>query len=77
MSGNTQSGGGEDDVTVNAGSETDQHVTGSPETGTFITDEAPTADTPAHGSSNAVFNAARGNRVDPDDPDSGGEVSQV
>jgi hypothetical protein len=38
---------------VNAGSSTDQHVTGEPETGTFQTDKAPAADTPVHGSSNA------------------------
>jgi hypothetical protein len=51
-----------DDSTGMAGSSTDQHVTGADETATFPTDEAPTADTPAHGSSNAGINAAGGNR---------------
>jgi hypothetical protein len=36
-----------------AGSGTDQHVSGAAETGTFITDQAPTADTPAHGRTDA------------------------
>jgi hypothetical protein len=53
MTRNTQA---EPGVTRNAGSETDQHITGGPETGTFITDEAPTGDTPVHGSSNAGLN---------------------
>ncbi|WP_306210861.1 hypothetical protein [Actinoplanes sp. RD1] len=50
-----------------AGSSTDQDVTGYEETGTFTTDEAPTGDTPAHGSSNEVFNAAGGNKVGPEE----------
>ena len=54
----------QDDVTANAGSIADQHVTGAPETGTFTTDEAPTADTPAHGSSNIGINATGANRPD-------------
>lgn len=45
----------------NAGASTDQHVSGTAETGTFTTDQAPTGDTPAHGSSNAGINA---NQVD-------------
>jgi hypothetical protein len=53
----------QDSVPTNAGSNTDQHVTGAPETGTFTTDEAPTADTPVHGSSNAGINSTRANRI--------------
>ncbi|GIF39091.1 hypothetical protein [Actinoplanes xinjiangensis] len=44
---------------TDAGSSTDQHVTGADETEDMPVDAEPTADTPAHGSSNAVFNAAR------------------
>jgi hypothetical protein len=47
-----------------AGSSTDQHVTGTEETGTFITDEPPTATTPANGSGNAGVNQTRANRQD-------------
>jgi hypothetical protein len=43
----------------NAGASTDQHVSGTAETGTFTTDRAPTADTPADGSTNAGINAHR------------------
>ena len=76
MSSNAQPNAGEDDVIVDAGSSTDQHVTGAEETGTFITDQAPTGGTPAHGSSNAVFNKAGGNRVDsPVDANDGPEPS--
>jgi hypothetical protein len=64
MSGSAQAGANEDHVVANAGSSTDQHVTGTPETGTFITDEAPTADTPVHGSSNAGVNETGANRPD-------------
>jgi hypothetical protein len=67
MSSDAQPGTGED-ATTDSGSSTDQHVTGAEETGTFITDQAPTGNTPAHGSSNEVFNKAGGNRVDRDDP---------
>ena len=56
----------EDDATGTAGASTDQHVTGSEETGTFLTDQPPTAATPAHGSSNAGVNARRANRPDAD-----------
>jgi hypothetical protein len=56
------------DEPTNAGSSTDPHVTGAPETGTFTTDEAPAGDTPAHGSGNAGINATRANRL-PDDGD--------
>ncbi|AGL19651.1 hypothetical protein L083_6141 [Actinoplanes sp. N902-109] len=38
-------------------------MTGSSEQGTFLTGEAPTADTPADGSTNAGINATRANRV--------------
>jgi hypothetical protein len=49
-------------ATTTAGASTDQHITGSSETGSFITDEPPTSTTPAHGSSNAGVNARRANR---------------
>ena len=55
-----------DDATSTAGASTDQHVTGSEETGAFLTDELPTSATPAHGSSNAGINAHRANRPDAD-----------
>ncbi len=42
---------GEEKDIPGAGSSTDQHVSGAAETGTFTTDQAPTGDTPAHGSS--------------------------
>ena len=58
----------EDDVTA-AGSSTDQHVTGTPETGEFLTDQAPTAGTPAHGSSNVGINDVGANRPDAMEPD--------
>jgi hypothetical protein len=51
-----------DDVTRNAGGSTDQHITGGPEDGEFITDEPPTSSTPAHGSSNAGINELKANR---------------
>ncbi|GIE46813.1 hypothetical protein Ani05nite_03470 [Amorphoplanes nipponensis] len=63
--------GSEDSVTADAGSSTDQHVTGAPETGEFITDQAPTATTPAHGSSNSGVNATGANRQDADAPEDG------
>ncbi|WP_250008022.1 hypothetical protein [Actinoplanes sp. M2I2] len=50
-----------------AGSETDQHVTGGPETGEFTTDTPPSADTPASGSSNAGINELRANRDEGED----------
>ena len=57
--------------TADYGSSTDQHVTGTEETGDFITDKPPTASTPATGSSNAGINASKGNHpdFDPEDPD--------
>jgi hypothetical protein len=57
-----------------AGSATDQHVTGNGETGEFITDRLPTADTPASSGSNAGINATHANRVD-DDPGADAEVT--
>jgi hypothetical protein len=48
----------------NAGASTDQHVSGAAETGTFTTDQAPTGDTPADGSTNAGINANHANRAD-------------
>ncbi|MEV4642673.1 hypothetical protein AB0J80_35555 [Actinoplanes sp. NPDC049548] len=58
---------GDDD----AGSSTDQYVTGAAEEGSFLTDEAPTPTTPAHGSSNAGINTTGANR--PDAPGAGAE----
>jgi hypothetical protein len=60
--------GAQKDVSM-AGSSTDQHVSGAAETGTFTTDQAPTDDTPSHGSSNAGINATRANRTE--SPDGG------
>jgi hypothetical protein len=54
-------------TTENAGSSADQHVTGRPEEGQFITDKEPAADTPVHGSGNAGVNEVGGNRVDFDE----------
>jgi hypothetical protein len=59
---NADVGAGKDDFPEGAGSSTEQHVTGAEETGTFITDQAPTADTPADGSTNVGINAADDNR---------------
>ena len=62
MTSNAQTGTGEDGVVANAGSSTEQHVTGAEETGSFTEEEEPTGNTPAHGSSNAGINAVGGNR---------------
>jgi hypothetical protein len=52
-----------------AGASSDQHITGSPETGEFLTDKAPAADTPATGSSNLGVNTTGANRAGgPEDP---------
>ena len=48
---------------TDAGSSTDQHITGPDETGTFTDDQRPTGDTPIHGSSNAGVNETAANRV--------------
>ncbi len=63
MSTDAQRDTGDDDATttVDAGSSTDQHITGAPETGEFLTDQAPTPTTPAHGSGNAGVNALDAN----------------
>ena len=53
-----------DDVAVNAGAATDQHITGHDESGTFLTDQPPTSATPATGSSNAGINKLRGNQAE-------------
>jgi hypothetical protein len=53
--------------TPNAGSETDQHVTGTPETDPFPTDQPPSTDTPASGSSNKGINTQRANRNEGED----------
>ena len=49
----------------NAGPSTDQHITGGPEEGTFVTDEKP-GYTPANGSSNAGINETKANRQEPE-----------
>jgi hypothetical protein len=64
MARNARTGSGDDEILADAGASTDQHVTGGPETGTFITDQEPTADTPADGSTNAGINATKANRPD-------------
>lgn len=53
----------------NAGAETDQHITGSPETGEFTTDAPPTGGAEAHGSSNKGINEHRANRNEGEDRD--------
>jgi hypothetical protein len=56
-----------DDV---AGASTDQHLDNRPEQGTFQTDEPPTSDTPADGSTNAGINRLNANRpAAGDDPE--------
>lgn len=52
-----------------SGASTDQHVDGLEETGTFVTDEPPRGDVPAHGSSNAGINATQANRAEGVDED--------
>ena len=47
---------------TDSGSSTDQQVSGYEETGSFLTDEAPTPTTPSHGSSNAGVNETGANR---------------
>ena len=71
MSSNADVGAGKGDFPAGVGSSTEQHVTGAEETGTFLTDQPPTADTPADGSSNAGINAVGANR--PEDSDEEGE----
>jgi cytoskeletal protein RodZ len=63
MTSNPDPATGEDDTT-DAGSSTDQHVTGPPETGTFLEDTPTEASTPVHGSSNAGVNAVGGTSID-------------
>ncbi|MBG0564539.1 hypothetical protein [Actinoplanes aureus] len=46
-----------------AGASTEQHGDDFEETGTFVTDEPPGGDVPAHGSSNAGINATGANRA--------------
>ncbi|MEV4702712.1 hypothetical protein [Actinoplanes sp. NPDC049316] len=47
---------------TDSGSSTDQQISGYEEEGSFLTDEAPTATTPANGSSNAGVNQTGANR---------------
>ncbi|MFC7272636.1 hypothetical protein ACFQS1_01465 [Paractinoplanes rhizophilus] len=54
-----------DEQTVH-GASTDQHITGREEEETFLTDEPPTATTPASGSSNAGINKLRANQQEPE-----------
>jgi hypothetical protein len=72
MTSNAQANADEDDGMANSGSHTNQHFTGAAETGTFITDEAPAATTPVHGSNNAGVNETGANRTDPADDTTGG-----
>jgi hypothetical protein len=67
MTSSAPPGSGQDDATSIAGRKTGQHVSRAAEPGTFITDEPPTADTPAHGSTNAGINELGANRTDPAD----------
>ena len=53
-----------DDITEVAGGDTDQHITGHDEDGTFQTD-LPPGTTPANGSSNAGINSTHANRQVP------------
>jgi hypothetical protein len=53
-----------EDAADTAGSSTDQHVTGRPETGEFLVDQPPVSTTPATGSSNKGVNTTRANRPD-------------
>lgn len=64
MTSSADEGAGRGDFPAGQGSSTEQHVAGAEETGTFLTDKAPAADTPAHGSSNAGINEVGGNRAD-------------
>jgi hypothetical protein len=66
-------GGNDNDATDLAGRKTGQHVSQAAEPETFTTDEPPTADTPAHGSTNAGINKLSANR--PDAADEGGQDS--
>jgi hypothetical protein len=50
----------------NAGSSTDQYITGVKEEGDFIVDQPPTSSTPAHGSSNKGINDLKANRATDD-----------
>src|SRR3954463_1898013 len=68
------------DTSSNKGSSTEPPITGSDETGTFITDEAPTmTPTAAMGSSNRGINTTEANRQgfasDSSDPTEGREGS--
>jgi hypothetical protein len=53
-------------TTENAGASTDQHVSGTEETGKSIVDQPPTSETPADGSSNKGINDLKANRPQPD-----------
>ena len=57
--------------TPNAGSSTDQNVSGLPETNDFPVDGPPTGETPADGSSNAGINELRSNRAEGEEQDDG------
>jgi len=55
------------DERTNEGAHTDQHITGGPEEGEFTTDQPPSGDTPADGSSNSGINETKANRQEPTD----------
>ena len=59
---------------IDAGSSTDQHITGDPETGEFNTDRAPSSGTPAHGSSNIGVNTTNANSPEAMDEADGGHA---
>jgi hypothetical protein len=64
MTSSADEGAGRENFPAGVGGSTEQHITGSDETGTFTTDKAPTADTPADGSTNAGINSTGANRPD-------------
>jgi hypothetical protein len=69
MTSRTQTGPGGDATVPGAGGSTEQHITGTAETGDFITDKEPAADTPAHGSGNTGVNPGDTDPADhADDP---------
>jgi hypothetical protein len=66
MTSEPDTGAGRHRAEDSLGSETEQHITGAEEDGSFITDEPPTDQTPAHGSSNIGINERRANRQEPE-----------
>jgi hypothetical protein len=66
MTSQPDTGAGRGDFDESLGSQAEQHITGHEEDGSFITDEPPTDQTPAHGSSNIGINERRANRQEPE-----------